>query len=103
MTKTLTALAMAVTFACSTLAAPTPASARDGAVIGGVLGGLAAGAIIGGAMAPRAYAAPPPAVVYEEPEPVYAAPRPTACVAQREVWSDRYQAYVMREVRVPCY
>jgi hypothetical protein len=30
-------------------------------------------------------------------------PRRQMCLEQREVWSDRYQDYVVRNVRVPCY
>jgi len=50
MTKTLTALCAAVTLAFAAIAAPAPAEARGGgAVAAGVIGGLAAGAIIGSA------------------------------------------------------
>jgi len=51
MTKTLTALAAAASIAVAAVAAPAPAQARGGgAVAAGVIGGLAAGAIIGGAV-----------------------------------------------------
>jgi len=50
---------------------PTHAQAEGGAFAAGLLGGLAAGAIIG-ATAPRYYYAPAP--VYVAPAPVYAAP-----------------------------
>ena len=63
-----------------------------------VIGGLAAGAIIGGAIAGPRYYAPPPAYVVE-PEPVYAAPR---CFWTRgePVW-DRYNGmWVRPRVRV---
>lgn len=104
MTRTFVAIAAIAALATAGLAAPTPVQARDGgAVVGGVLGGLAVGAIIGSAAAARPYAPPPPAVVYEEPEPVYVAPRRAMCVEPREIWSDRYQGYVTRNVRVPCY
>jgi len=97
MTKTLTALAAAATFAVVAVGAPTDASAQwrrgGGAVAAGVIGGLAAGAIIGGAMAgPR----------YYEPAPVYMAPPPAACIDQQWVWSPRRGEYVLRNVRVPC-
>jgi hypothetical protein len=50
MTKTFTALATAATLAIAAVAAPAPAEARNGgAVAAGVIGGLAAGAIIGSA------------------------------------------------------
>jgi hypothetical protein len=94
MKKTILAVATA-----ASLAAPVPAAqAGDGgAIAAGVLGGLAAGAIIGSAVAPRPYYGPPPVVVEER---VYV--EPEMCLAHREVWSDRYRAYVMRRVRVPC-
>ena len=51
MTKTLTALATAATLAVAAIAAPQPADARGGgAVAAGIVGGLAAGAIIGSAV-----------------------------------------------------
>ncbi len=56
MTKTLTALATAATLAVAAVAAPAPAQARGGgAVAAGVIGGLAAGAIIGSAAASHPY------------------------------------------------
>jgi len=65
--------------AAATLTAPPPAEARcHGCGVGvGILGGLAAGAIIGGAIAnsePR-YAPAPGYVVYDG----YGAPYPVAC------------------------
>ena len=96
MKKTILVLAVAVS-----LAAPTaPAQAGDGgAIAAGVLGGLAAGAIIGGAVAQPRYYGPPPVVVRER---VYVEPEPEICVSHREVWSERYRAYVVRKVREPC-
>ena len=69
MKKTLIAFAAAATIAAGTLN-PTTADARcRGCAVGlGVLGGLAAGAIIGGAIAnsqPRYYAPAPGYVVYD--------------------------------------
>jgi hypothetical protein len=80
MKKTVFALAAAATIAVGTLSAPTPAAARcDGCLIGaGVIGGLAAGAIIGSAVAnsqPRYYAPAPGYVVYSG----YSRPYPVAC------------------------
>lgn len=95
MTKTFTTLTAAAALAVALTAAPSDAFAqRRGAAIGlGILGGVAAGAIIGGALAgPR----------YYEPAPVYVAP-PQRCFADQEVWSNRRQAYVVRRVAVPCY
>ena len=100
MKPTLTACAAAT--ALGLVSAAQPAQARnDGAVAAGVLGGLAVGAIIGGAAARGPYDGPVYAPVYA-PAPVYEAPR-EMCVQQRQVWSDRYQGYVVRNVRVPCY
>ena len=86
MKKTIMAVATAATIAVGTLGAPTAADAGCyGCGVGaGVIGGLAAGAIIGGAIAnsqPRYYA---PAPAYG-PAPGYvayngyAAPYPAAC------------------------
>ena len=47
---------------------------RAGPVVAGVLG-FGAGALVGSALAPRAYYAPPP--VYYAPRPYYAPPPPT--------------------------
>ena len=101
MTKFLTVAAIGALLGAA--AAPTELQARDrgGAVAAGVLGGLAAGAIIGGIAAqPRPYYAPAP--VYVAP-PLYVEPEPQVCVAPREVWSNRFQGYVIRNVRIPCY
>ena len=46
--KTLTALGVAATLAVAAIAAPQPAEARGGRIAAGVIGCLAAGAIIGG-------------------------------------------------------
>jgi hypothetical protein len=94
MKKVLIALAAAATIAAGTLSAPTTADARcHGCAVGaGVIGGLAAGAIIGGAVAnsyPR-YAPAPGYVVYEG----YGAAYPVACPggywARRPIAFDAY-------------
>ena len=75
-------------------AAPQQAQARNGgAVAAGIIGGIAAGAIIAGAAnsGPRSY--------YDGPTyaPAYAVePEPRGCFARQEVWSPRYQNYVVR-------
>ena len=97
MKKIITAVAAAATLALVVGGAPNQAHAQRGAVAAGVLGGLAAGAIIGSAAAgPRYYE---PAPVYG-PAPVYAAP--PGCVSQQWVWSPRRGEYVLRNVAVPC-
>ena len=60
MTKTLTALAAAATMAVVAIGAPTQANAQRGAVAAGIIGGLAAGAIIGSAAANPYYYGPGP-------------------------------------------
>lgn len=57
MRKMLLATAAAATVAAGAMIAPPQAEARNGRVAAGVVGGLAAGAIIGGALAsqPRYY------------------------------------------------
>ena len=86
MKKTLTAFAAAATIAIATMAAPTDAFAqRRGAVAAGILGGIAAGAIIGGAIAnqPR----------YYEPAPVYVAPHgpgPGCYYTRQRVFDEDY-------------
>jgi hypothetical protein len=68
MKKTLIALAAAATLALATVANPQPAEARHGAIAAGVIGGLAAGALIGAAVANGPY--------YYGPGPYYYAPGP---------------------------
>jgi hypothetical protein len=66
MHKTMTAFAAAGAMALATIAVPSTADARCvGCAVGaGVIGGLAAGAIIGGAIANSGPAYPAPAPVY---------------------------------------
>jgi hypothetical protein len=94
MKKTVFAIATSAVLAVATLA-PTTADARcRGCGIGlGILGGM----VIGGAIA-NAASRP---YYYDEPVPVYGAPE--VCYADREFWSPRRQAYIVRRVRVPCY
>lgn len=80
MRKALLALAAAVTIAAGTMSAPTTADARcrGCGVAAGVIGGIAAGAIIGGAIAnsqPRYYRPAPGYVVYDG----YYEPAPYGC------------------------
>jgi hypothetical protein len=84
------ALATAVTSAVTY----TPAQARDGAVAAGVVGGLAAGAIIGSAASQRNYYTGP---AYVEPSysPVYG-----ACHTEREQIVDQWGNVRIRRIRV---
>ena len=68
MRKTLIALAAAATIAIGAVAAPQPAQARHGAIAAGVIGGLAAGALIGAAASGPYYA---PGPYYYGPAPAY--------------------------------
>jgi hypothetical protein len=94
MKKIILAIAAAATIAAGSLSTPTPADARCyGCGVGaGIIGGLAAGAIIGGAIAnsqPRYYAPGPGYVVYDG----YGAPYPVACPGgywARRPLHDRY-------------
>lgn len=86
MMKTLTALTTAGAIAVAAVAVPAPAEARNtGAVVGAAVGGLAAGAIIGSAVAPRYgygyYASDP--VYYGGP---YAYSR--CYLVRQKVWTD---------------
>lgn len=65
----------------------TPAQARDG-FNGALVGGLAAGALLGGAIAGRGYAFAPRS--YYEPAPVYVGPRyiePDCYVTKRPIFN----------------
>jgi len=101
MKTTVSALAAAAAIGLATVALPTTADAgcRGCGVAAGVLGGLAAGAIIGGAIAnsppPAAYYGPAPA--YGPPPPAYYGPH---CYWTRgePVW-DGYR-YVRPRVQV---
>jgi len=98
MQKAILAIAAAATIAVGTLSAPTTADARcRGCGVGaGILGGLAAGAIIGGAIAnsgPRYYGPEPGYVVYDG----YRARYPSDCDGgywARRRLHDRYGNFV---------
>jgi hypothetical protein len=85
---------IATALAGALLAAPMQARADGGQVAAGIIGGLAAGAIIGSALRPPVYYAPPP--VYVAPAPVYAAPPPACYYAPgAPVW-DAYRGIWVR-------
>jgi len=88
---------VAVTLLTSPLLLPVPASAENGQIAAGVVGGLIGGALLGGALAARP--APPPPSVYYAPEPVYV--EEPACRLVRERYWDGY-GWQFRRVQV-CY
>ncbi len=94
MRKMLTALVAAIALAGALSIAAPSARAENGQITAGVIGGLAAGALIGGAIASQA--APPPA--YYAPAPVYVAPR--CRWVNQEMWDPYYRAYVVRPVKI---
>jgi hypothetical protein len=113
MHKSLIGLAAAASIGLATLAVPSAANAGCfGCAVGaGVIGGVAAGAIIGSAIAnsppPPAYYPPPPPGYYPPPPPGYYPPPPAGYAelapgchwAQRRVWVDGV-GYRVRTVQV---
>jgi hypothetical protein len=95
MKKALTAVLAGATIAVSLATFATDASAGRR---GGLAAGLAIGAV-GGLIAGTAIANSRPAYVVE-PAPVVVAPR--YCMVDQQVWSNRYQAWMVRPTRVPC-
>jgi hypothetical protein len=93
MTKTLTAIAAAATLAVAAVATPQPAQARGSALAAGIIGGLAAGAIIGSAVNGPYYG---PGYYYG-PAPVYYGGGP--CYWTHERVSDGW-GWHWRRVRV---
>jgi hypothetical protein len=97
MRKSLTAIAAAATLGLAAVAAPQPAQARHGWIAGGIIGGLAAGAIIGSAVANGPYYGYyGPGPYYYGPGPVYYGPE---CYWTRQHWSDGFRWHWSR-VRV---
>ena len=115
MHKSLIGLAAAAGIGLASLAAPAPANAGCwgwGCGVGfGILGGVAAGAIIGSAIAngpppppgyyppPPGYYPPPPAAYGPPPGADYAQLAPGCYWAQRRVWVEGL-GYRMRTVQV---
>jgi hypothetical protein len=98
MHKSLIALASAASVGLATFAAPSTAKAGCyGCAIGaGILGGVAAGAIVGSAIAnspppppPPGYYPPPPGAAYPPP-PAYAQLAPGCRWGNRRVWIEGY-------------
>lgn len=98
--KSIVAIGVVAALAC----APVQAHAENGQIAAGILGGLAAGALIGSAVRP---APPPPpayyypAPAYEAPPPAYVAPAPSCYYTLGEPVWDGYRGMWIRErVRV---
>jgi hypothetical protein len=83
-----------VTLAAGSFLLPAPASAENGQIAAGVVGGLIGGALLGGALASRP--APPPPVYYA-PAPVYV--EEPVCRFVRERYWDGF-GWVYRRVEV---
>jgi hypothetical protein len=92
LSKTLTAIA-AVTLTIAAVAAPQTAEARGGRIAAGIIGGLAAGAIIGSIASQNGYYRGP---AYYGPGPVYYGPD---CYWTRQRIWDGY-GWRLRRVRV---
>jgi hypothetical protein len=110
MHKSLVGLAAAAALGLAAVTAPAKADCIGCAVGAGILGGVAAGAIIGSAIAnnppppppPYYYPPPPPppsAVVYPGPGPGYAALAPGCYWGKRQVWIEGY-GYRWRTVQI---
>jgi hypothetical protein len=85
MKRTILALGAAA-FLAASLPAPAQAHCNGCGVAAGVVGGLAAGAIIGSALAgPRYYAPPPPPPAY-----YYGEDGPVCHVEHRRIWVEGY-------------
>jgi len=102
MKKAFLAFAAVALVAFATVATPTTADARcrGCGVAAGVIGGLAAGAIIGGAVAnsgPAYYAPPPPPPAYYG-GPAYVVESPVCRIERHRYW-DGY-GYRIRRVEV---
>ncbi|HTZ02995.1 MAG TPA: hypothetical protein VMC05_11745 [Xanthobacteraceae bacterium] len=111
MRKIVIGLAAAASLGLASVAAPAPANAYcTGCAVGaGILGGIAAGAIVGSAIAnspppPPAYYGPPPppppAAYYPPPPgPGYAELAPGCYWGKRKVWIEGY-GYRWRTVQI---
>ncbi|HZD91658.1 MAG TPA: hypothetical protein VE224_16275 [Pseudolabrys sp.] len=84
MKKSLTAVAVAGALALASVAMPQPAQARHGHVAAGIIGGLAAGALLGAAVAngPYYYG---PGYYYGPPGPYYY--RPHCWLEHERYWN----------------
>lgn len=93
---------VAIGLVAALMAAPIQARAENGQVAAGILGGLAAGALIGSTVRP----APPPAYYYPAPSyapppPAYVAPAPSCYYAPgAPVWDGFRGMWVRPQVQV---
>jgi hypothetical protein len=103
MKKAFTAF-VAVAAIAGTLAATTTSAdaqwRRRGPHPGAVIGGIAAGALLGAAIANSgpAYAAPPPG--YYDPGPAYVVEEPACVIRRQRVWDEYRGIWVVRRVQV---
>ncbi len=98
MKKVLSAFLAVLTIAGSLFVAAPQANADGGRITAGVLGGLAAGALVGGALASRpAYVAPGP--TYVAPAPVYVE-EPACRIVRERYWDEYGGVWRSRRVRV---
>jgi hypothetical protein len=97
--RTIVAVGVVVTL----MGAPIQARAENGQVAAGILGGIAAGALIGSAVRP---APPPPAYyypapAYAPPPPAYVVPTPSCYYAPGQpVWDSFRGVWVRPRVQV---
>ena len=99
MRKTITTIAAAATLAIAAAAAPTTANADNGRITAGVIGGLAAGAVIGSALSQPHYYYGGPYAYYDNGPYAYATVPGPSCVIHREQFWDGF-AWRVRRVRV---
>jgi hypothetical protein len=90
--RNITSAVGVVAIAAATLFSPAPATAENGQIALGVVGGLIGGALLGGALASR-----PPPPVYYAPTPVYV--EEPLCRFVRERYWDGY-GWIYRRVEV---
>jgi hypothetical protein len=93
--RNVTSVVGVVAIAAAALFSPAPATAENGQIAAGVVGGLIGGALLGGALASSPASPPPP--VYYAPAPVYV--EEPVCRFVRERYWDGY-GWVYRRVQV---
>jgi hypothetical protein len=91
---------LAAGLALSLAAAPIQARADGGQIAAGIIGGLAAGAIIGSMVRPPPPVYYAPAPVYAAPPPVYVAPPTCYFAPGAPVWDQWRGIWVRPQVQV---